>query len=195
MNASAIPAARAAAVAECLGRIRSILSTRGVTPGALDAIRAELEALAAQAALFPASHFPAPPPGVHGAHRTVLSEDADQRFSLALNVLRPGVATQPHEHTTWVAIAAIEGQELNRIYARPAGGGALVLSDTIVVEPGRGLALMPDAIHAIRILGDRPARHLHLYGLALERLGHRRAFDEATGAEHPMTSPKMEPRP
>ena len=151
--------------------------------------------LAGQAALFPAGHFPAPPPGARGAHRTVLSEDADQRLSLALNVLRPGTATDPHEHATWVAIAAIEGQEQNHIYTRPEAGGALRLVDTVVVEPGRGLALMPDAIHAIRILGDRPARHLHLYGLALERLGHRRAFDAATGAARPMTSPMMEPRP
>lgn len=195
MNASAIRAARTPAVAQSLGRIRSIEATHGVTPAALDAIRVELVALAAQAALFPAGQFPAPPAGARGAYRTLLSEDVDQRFSLALNVLRPGVATEPHEHATWVAIAAIEGQEQNRIFARAAAGGPLRLIGTVVVEPGRGLALMPDAIHAIRILGDRPARHLHLYGLALERLGHRRAFDEATGAEHPMTSPITEPRP
>jgi predicted metal-dependent enzyme (double-stranded beta helix superfamily) len=195
MNASAIPAARNAAVAACLARIREIEALDGVTPAALDAIRDALVSLAARHELFPAGQFPAPPPGARGAHRTVLSEDADQRFSLALNVLRPGVATEPHEHATWVAIAAIEGQELNRLYAREPDGAPLRLVGEVVVEPGRGLAMMPDAIHAIRILGDRPARHLHLYGLALERLGHRNTFDAATGAARPFSSLMTEPRP
>ncbi|MES2710858.1 MAG: cysteine dioxygenase family protein [Pseudomonadota bacterium] len=195
MNASAISAARTAAVTACLERIRSIEAGHGITPASLDAIRDELVALASQRSLFPAGQFPAPPPGSRGAHRTVLSEDPDQRFSLALNVIRPGVATDPHEHATWAVIAAIEGQELNRVYARDADGAALRLIEEVVVEPGRGLALMPDAIHAIRILRDRPARHLHLYGLALERLGHRRAFDTQTGAARPISSLITEPRP
>ncbi|MBR0657480.1 cysteine dioxygenase family protein [Plastoroseomonas arctica] len=191
MNASAVPAARAAAIAATLDRVRRIEAEHGITRDAIDAIAAELVALANQAALFPGLHFPAAPPGEPGARRYILSEDADHRFALALNALRPGTATEPHEHTTWVAIAAIEGQELNQLYTRDAAGGPLRPDRAVIVEPGRGLALMPDAIHAIRILGDRPARHLHLYGLALEQLPHRRAFDPRTGAARPFHRPPM----
>jgi len=190
MHASAIPTSRAAAIAATLDRIRHIAAP-GFDREALNAIAEALVALANQAELFPSVHFPAPPPGVRGARRFPLSEDADHRFALGLNATRPGLETEPHEHTTWVAIAAIEGQELNRLYTRAQEGNdaTLRLDREVVVEPGRGLGLMPDDIHAIRILGDRPARHLHLYGLALEHLPHRRAFDASSGAARPFPIP------
>lgn len=181
MNDSAIPAAREAAVAAMIDRIRSI----EVQNGGLDAILAELVGLAAQASLFPAIHFPAPPPGISGARRYVLSEDADHRFQLSLNATNPRTETVPHDHTTWVAIAAIEGQELNRIYALQDDEISLRLEHEVVVEPGHGLVLMPNNIHSIRILGNRPARHLHLYGVALEHLTERRTFAAALPTDEP----------
>ena len=63
MNATDVSAARAAAVAATVDRIRAIEASQGVTRPALDAIRAELLALAAQEHLFPSAHFPPPPPG------------------------------------------------------------------------------------------------------------------------------------
>ena len=76
-------------------------------------------------------------------------------------------------------VVAVEGQELNRMYRRTSNG--LTIDREIVVEPGRGVALMPDDIHSIHTTGSTPTRHLHMYGLALEALATRMVFDPATG--------------
>lgn len=191
MNETSTKAAREAAVAAAVGRVRAIegeaiLRERGVTPAALGAIRAELLALAAQKHLFPSSEFPPPPPGEKGANRYLLQVDADDRFALYLNALNPGNSTPPHDHTTWAVVVAVEGQELNKVYERTDDGAdparcELRVREEILVEPGRGICLMPDDIHSIHTTGDRPTRHLHMYGLALERLDARHAFDAFTG--------------
>lgn len=186
MNQIATRAARAAAVASTVDRIRAIERAQGVTPAALESIRAQLLALAAQAHLFPATEFPPPPPGDRGANRYVMQIDSDDRFALYLNALKPGNSTEPHDHTTWAVVVAVEGQELNKVYERTDDGTdpgrcELRVREEIMVEPGRGICLMPDAIHSIHTSGERPTRHLHMYGLALERLDERRAFDAQTG--------------
>jgi hypothetical protein len=50
-------------------------------------------------------------------------------------------------------------------------------SAEIRVEPGTGLALMPDDIHAIANESETIVRHLHFYGRALDTLTERLAFD------------------
>jgi hypothetical protein len=50
-----------------------------------------------------------------------------------------------------------------------------------MVEPGRGICLMPEDIHSIHTLGSVPTRHLHMYGLALEVLEDRKGYDDETG--------------
>ncbi len=186
MNPTDGNAARAASVADSIDRIRAIEKAQGVTRAALDAIREELLALAAKTDLFPAGEFPPPAHGEKGANRYLLQEDHDGRFALYLNSLNPGNESKPHDHTTWACVVAVDGQELNRVYdrlddGRDAARCTLRLREEIMVEPGRGIALMPDDIHSIHTTGDVPTRHLHMYGLALERLDGRRAFDPATG--------------
>ncbi len=186
MNEISTKAARQAAVASAVDRVRAIEREQGVTPAALEAIRAELLALAARENLFPAGEFPPPPPGEKGANRYLMQMDADDRFALYLNALNPGNSTKPHDHTTWAVVVAVEGQELNKVYERTDDGSdparcELRVREEIMVEPGRGICLMPDAIHSIHTAGDKPTRHLHMYGLALERLDERRGFDAETG--------------
>jgi predicted metal-dependent enzyme (double-stranded beta helix superfamily) len=186
MNAPDISAARAAAVASTVDRIRAIEREHGVTRPALEKIRDELMKLAAQEHLFPSAAFPPPPPGEKGGNRYFLQEDPDHRFALYMNALNPGNATKPHDHTTWAVVVAVEGQELNKVYDRTDDGTdpdrcELRVREEIMVEPGRGICLMPEDIHSIHTTGSVPTRHLHMYGLALEVLDDRKGYDDETG--------------
>jgi len=198
MNAPDISAARSAAVSATVDRIRAIEAEMGVTRPALERIRSELLALAAQEHLFPSHVFPPPAPGVKGAQRYLLQEDPGNRFALYLNALNPGNETKPHDHTTWAVVVAVDGQELNRVYERLDDGSdpakcELRLREEIMVEPGRGICLMPEDIHSIHTKGERPTRHLHMYGLALEKLDDRKAYDAETGTVTPYNRNFMQP--
>ncbi len=191
MNEPSVLAERTLAVEQAIGRIRAIERDQGVCRVALEAIMAELHRLAEREELFPYTEFPPPPPGEKGARRYLLHEDPGGRFALYLNALNPGNETKPHDHTTWAVVVAVEGEELNRVYAKREGGLDLVRE--VVVKPGQGIALMPEDIHSIHTLGDRPTRHLHLYGLALERLDQRMAYDPETGEAVPYNRSFMSP--
>ena len=189
---------RTATIAATLGRIRAIEHAEGVTRSALAAIQAEMEALARHADLFPAAEFQPPPAGEKGSRRYLLQEDQDGRFAIYLLAMNPGNETRPHDHTTWAAIAAVEGQELNRVYRRTDardqdGRATLVLDREVTVQPGTGIAFMPDDIHSIHTFGDKPAWHLHVYGLALERLDARQGFDPDQGTVQPYNKAFMTP--
>jgi predicted metal-dependent enzyme (double-stranded beta helix superfamily) len=186
MNAPDRDAARAAHVAATIGRIRAIEAAAGVTRQSLEAMKAEMLGLAANEQLFPSAEFPPPPAGEKGARRYLLQEDPDGRFALYLNALNPGNESKPHNHTTWAVIVAVEGSELNRLWERTDDGsapGRARLRETghVTVEPGRGVAFLPNDIHSIHTTGERPTRHLHMYGLALERLDGRLGFDPESG--------------
>jgi predicted metal-dependent enzyme (double-stranded beta helix superfamily) len=187
MNTSEIAAARNAAVAGTVERIRAIEGALGVTRPALERIREELLLLAAREELFPSATFPPPPEGQKGSNRYLLHEDPGNRFALYMNALNPGNETKPHDHTTWAVVVAVDGQELNKVYERIDDRSVpdrceLHLREEIMVEPGRGICLMPEDIHSIHTTGTVPTRHLHMYGLALEVLDDRKAYDPADGS-------------
>lgn len=191
MNATDIAAARAAAVAATIERIRGIERGQGISRASLDAIKAELLALAAQQHLFPSAEFPPPPNGEKGSRRYMLQEDADNRFALYMNALNPGNETRPHDHTTWACIVAVDGKELNKVYRKTPTG--LEVAFEHMVEPGAGIAFMADDIHSIHTTGTVPTRHLHMYGLALEKLDNRMAYDPQTGEAIPYNANFMKP--
>lgn len=198
MNAPAASAARTAAVAAAMDRIKAIEREGGVTRPALDAILAEMLDLAQHEALFPQAEFPPPPEDEKGSRRYLLQEDPDGRFAIYLLALNPGNSTKPHDHTTWAVVSAVDGQELNRVYRRTDDGSApgkasLEPVREVMVEPGRGIALMPDDIHSIHTFGTAPTRHLHVYGLALERLDARQGFDLEQGTVQPYNKAFMKP--
>ncbi len=182
--------ARAVVVGEAIERIRAIEANQGVTRDALEAIKAEMLVLARHEHLFPSGAFPPPPEGEKGNRRYLLQEDEDRRFALYLNALNPGNDTKPHDHTTWAVVVSVEGQELNKVYRQEPG--ALVVDHEVMVEPGTGIALMPEDIHSIHTRGDVPTRHLHMYGLALEVLDNRMAYD-AQGQAIPYNANFMKP--
>lgn len=185
-----LAARRAQAVAATVDRVRAIEKAQGVSRASLDAIMADLQALAGQEALFPSAEFPPPPVDEKGSRRYLLQEDPGGRFALYMLALNPGNETRPHDHTTWAVVVAVAGEEVNHVYARTDDGSNpdrcdLKLVREVTVKPGTGIALMPEDIHSIHTLGTTPTRHLHMYGLALEKLDARKAYDPDTGEVKP----------
>ncbi len=183
--ASSIAEARAKAVSDTVDRIREIEHAKGVTRESLSEMRECLYALASKHDLFSREDFPPPADGDTNI-RYVLSEDDDQRFALYLNSILPGKLTEPHNHTTWAIVVAVEGEEQNRFYKRTDDGSVpgkatLEFDEEIVVKPGVGVAMMPDDIHSIAVVGNTPTLHFHMYGRAIETLSERVGYDIEEG--------------
>jgi len=165
---------RDAAVAETVARVRAIEGAAGVTPASLAQVRTALLELAAQTDLFPIEAFHGPEDGKDD-RLYPLSVDEDGRFALYLNRGSAHKDTPPHNHTTWAVVVGVRGEELNRFYARDddgreAGRAEIHESGHLNVTPGTGVCLMPDDIHSIHMRGTEPKMHLHMDGLAINRL-------------------------
>jgi predicted metal-dependent enzyme (double-stranded beta helix superfamily) len=176
---------RERAVAETVAAVRGIEKAKGVNRPALDAIKAELLKLAARRELFPMAHFPVGPDDGNGVIYR-LSEDQDHRFALYASTGVPGKGVHPHNHTTWAVIVGVHGDEHNVFYKRAAdegtpGKGTLEKTGETTVNPGTGVAMMPDDIHSIFVAGEANTVHLHMYGLALEQLHQRVMYDTRAG--------------
>lgn len=185
-----ISAERERAVSSALEEVKRIATRAPVSRESLDEILNHVLDLAAHTAWWQEAEYPGPEAGERHA-RYLISEKPDQTFALYLNVMRPGNKILPHDHTTWATIAAVDGVEFNHLYRRTDDGsqdGVATLEwvETLAVGPGKGVALLPDDIHAVEIRGEAPIRHLHLYGNALETLDKRVAFDLESGRYAPM---------
>ena len=189
MTTTSLSEQRRTAVAATLADVRQLVAEGAPDRAALAAITARLEALAAQRELFTRADFPPPDSGqgVGASTRYRLNaEDGDEGLALYLNSILPGKTTQPHNHTTWAVIVAVEGQELNRLYERtddrsdPARA-SIHLAREFTVQPGASIAFLPDDIHSIAVVGEQPTLHFHLYGQPLETLSGRVAIDPDTG--------------
>ncbi len=82
----------------------------------------------------------------------------------------PGVASPPHEHTTWAVIVGLSGNERNVLYRRDTAAATLHALCTIDVKANDVIHLRADAIHATVAADDLPTFHLHLYGKPLAEL-------------------------
>ena len=175
---------RKSAVAEAVEDIRQIERTDGVNYSTLDKIRSRLIALAADKGIFPAKDFPIPADRDSAVY--LLQEDEDGRFALYMSAGGTGKETPPHNHTTWAVITGLSGKEHNRLYRRTDdrnvdGRGTVEQVDVFSVEHGNGIALMPEDIHSIHLEGEPPTLMLHMYGLALDRLHGRVAYNQEVG--------------
>jgi predicted metal-dependent enzyme (double-stranded beta helix superfamily) len=181
---SSIAERRNAAVAEVIAKVRRLEAEHGVTPKGLAAIKQAMLALAARRDLFPPEHFPLDADGSNVVYR--LSEDADHRFTLYMSTGQTGKETPPHDHTTWACIAGVKGKEHQRFYRRTDDGrvpyrGRVEVADRFTVEPGTACTLLPDTIHSIHLEGEAPTLNLHLYGMAIDHLPGRVAYNMEDG--------------
>jgi predicted metal-dependent enzyme (double-stranded beta helix superfamily) len=178
---------RRAAVTTLLDDVRRIVAAQGVTRAALDAISERLLTLASQdAALFSAEDFPPPQAGSGDTSTRYRLNPGEDGFALYLNSLLPGKTTIPHNHDTWAVIAALEGEEVNRVYNRTDDRSdpehaTLDLEREVVVRPGTPIAFLPEDIHSIHVTGMAPTLHFHLYGRPLETLSGRLGYEIETG--------------
>jgi len=193
-----ITASRSQAVFQTVARVRAIERQHGVTREAIERIMAEVTALASRGELFPAEHFPVPAPKRGEVYR--LSEDPDCRFALYASAGMPGKAQPPHNHTTWAVISGVFGDEHNVMFDRTdnratAGQGTIRRSGELTVRKGNAVGFLPDDFHTIEVTGGKPALHLHMYGLSLEQLPGRIAFETTSGGGYSVfpASPTIAP--
>ena len=180
MNATARQEQRTQAIQSTVARIRAIEAEQRMTPASLERIKQTLLELAARQDLFPLSDFPLPAPGAERNNALYrLSEDPDHRYALYAQVSRGGTDTPAHNHTTWAVIVGLQGEELNRLYDHDGKGGVKE-RETFMVTRGTGIAFMPDDLHSIHMVPEKPVLNFHMYGLALEQLTERRYYKPAT---------------
>lgn len=173
---------RSSAIEQTLERIRAIEARDGVSRASLDAIRAELIALAARRELFPPEEFPLAQG--KGERFEKLSVDPDGGFELYLEIADKAVDTLPHNHTTWAVVVGIQGLELNRLYegeGGEAGEAPLKLREEVPVTAGSGICMMPSDFHSIHLEKGDLNLHLHLYGVGFAHMKDRLMFDPESG--------------
>ncbi|GLW05266.1 hypothetical protein Misp01_03960 [Microtetraspora sp. NBRC 13810] len=107
---------------------------------------------------------------------------AEDDFSLAAVVWRPGQETVIHDHVAWCSFAVISGIEYETLYR--VDGGRLVEIGRSANRPGDASGFAPPGdIHKVRNTSDEIGVSLHAYGANLDVLGSsvRRAYDLPVG--------------
>jgi len=162
---------RRRACAKLMADVHAIEAKEGITPSTLHAIKLKLVALANKPELFPLSDFTMP--AAQSRNHPLLVEDNDGH-GIYLTIAMPGKEAAPHDHGIWCVSAALSGRERHEYFRRTddgakAGFATIEKIGEVMVEPGCGTSMSDHDIHSTKVVGDRPAVGLSIYGWALTR--------------------------
>ncbi len=120
---------------------------------------------------------------------TVLHEEPDHTLLVETIVWAPGKGVLPHDHQTWGCVVGLDGVERNTIWRREDDGSKpghaeLAVHHETDVARGQTIVFMPNDIHSVKNLGDRPTLSLHIYGKSLAHVN-RSEFDPAADVVRP----------
>ncbi len=99
-----------------------------------------------------------------------LYEEPDFPLTVQTVVWLPGQVSPIHNHGALGIVALIDGQEKNQLWRRVGDAtdcDRIEPAGNLILEPGDLIGLMPDAIHQVEVLGDRPTISFNLYGPTL----------------------------
>ena len=106
---------------QLLVNTKAILASRELNRETLALIEKEVTNLSDKTELWGEEDFRTPSIE-EKQNRFLIAQDDNQDLSLYLNVMQPGKKIQPHNHTTWACVGAVEGVEINTLYDRVDGG-------------------------------------------------------------------------
>jgi predicted metal-dependent enzyme (double-stranded beta helix superfamily) len=120
---------------------------------------------------------------------TVLHEEPDHSLLVEVIVWAPGKGVSPHDHQTWGVVVGLDGTERNTFWQRKDDGsrkGHAILKAHHEADVGKGqtIVFMPDDIHSVQNLTERPSLSLHIYGKNLAFTG-RSEFDTESNTMRP----------
>jgi predicted metal-dependent enzyme (double-stranded beta helix superfamily) len=90
-------------------------------------------------------------------------------FPLTVQVVSwaPGMASSIHNHASWGLVALLDGQEKNRLWCRSPQAeqpDRIEPIGELLLESGDIIGFLPEAIHSIEVLSNRPTISFNLYG-------------------------------
>ncbi len=120
---------------------------------------------------------------------TVLHEEPDHTLLVEAIVWAPGKGVLPHDHQTWGVVVGLDGTERNTIWQRTDDGSrqnhaVLEVHHEADVGKGQTIVFMPNDIHSVKNITDRPSLSLHIYGKSLAHTG-RSEFEPETNTIRP----------
>jgi predicted metal-dependent enzyme (double-stranded beta helix superfamily) len=106
-----------------------------------------------------------------------LYDEPEYPLTLQMVSWSPGMVSPIHNHGTWGIVALLEGQEKNTLWQSHPHGIECI--DERILNPGDIIGFLPDAIHQIATLGEKPTISFNIYGET--DYDRRREFDPFTG--------------
>jgi predicted metal-dependent enzyme (double-stranded beta helix superfamily) len=112
-----------------------------------------------------------PPDPQTGWSLTKLYDEPFFPWTLQNSAWAPGLPSPIHNHGTWGVVAVISGQEHNTFWRRVSPGSTQVEQvGECILNAGDVISFTPQAIHSIKVLGEKPAVTMKVYGKMTEEV-------------------------